>query len=62
MDPDPTSFFIDLKDANFFSYYVLEIAYRHIIFSLKILFCMQYFSPLNIFMRKGKDPEPGPEP
>jgi hypothetical protein len=23
-----------------------------------ILFCRHYFSPLNTFMRKGKDPEP----
>jgi hypothetical protein len=23
-----------------------------------ILFCNHYFSPLNIFMRKGKDPDP----
>jgi hypothetical protein len=25
-------------------------------FSIKILFCNHYFSPLNTFMRKGKDP------
>jgi hypothetical protein len=40
----------------------------YIIFSLKnffvlkfcgkILFCKHYFSPLNTFMRKGKDPDP----
>jgi hypothetical protein len=24
----------------------------------KILFCKHYFSPLNTFMRKGKDPDP----
>jgi hypothetical protein len=23
-----------------------------------MLFCKQYFSPLNNFMRKGKDPDP----
>jgi hypothetical protein len=23
-----------------------------------MLFCRQYFSPLNTFMRKGKDPDP----
>ncbi len=28
-------------------------------FCLKILHCKQYFSPLNTFMRKGKDPDPG---
>jgi hypothetical protein len=27
-------------------------------FSIKILFCNHYFSPHNIFMRKGKDPDP----
>ncbi len=26
------------------------------------LFCNQYFSPLNTFMRMGKDPEPNPVP
>jgi hypothetical protein len=25
-----------------------------------ISFCKYYFSPLNSFMRKGKDPEPDP--
>ncbi len=29
-------------------------------FCVKILFCRHYFSPLNTFMRKGKDPEPDP--
>jgi hypothetical protein len=29
---------------------------------VKILFCRHYFSLLNIFMRKGKDPEPDPDP
>ncbi len=29
-------------------------------FWVKILFCKHYFSPLNIFMSKGKDPEPDP--
>ncbi len=27
-------------------------------FSCNILFCKHYFSPLNTFMRKGKDPDP----
>jgi hypothetical protein len=27
-------------------------------FYFKILFCKHYFSPLNTFMRKGKDPDP----
>jgi hypothetical protein len=43
--PDPTPFIIDFKDA------------KKKIF-LHILFCRHYFSPLNTFMRKGKDPEP----
>jgi hypothetical protein len=25
-----------------------------------MLFCRHYFSPLNTFMRKGKDPDPDP--
>ncbi len=29
---------------------------------IKILFCKHYFSPLDTFMRKGKDPEPDPDP
>jgi hypothetical protein len=29
-------------------------------FCVKILFCKHYFSPLNTFMRKGKDPDPDP--
>ncbi len=31
-------------------------------FCIKILFCRQYFSQLNTFMRKGKDPGPDPYP
>ena len=27
-------------------------------FCIKILFCNHYFSPLNTFMRKGKDLDP----
>ncbi len=29
-------------------------------FCVKILFCNHYFSQLNTFMRKGKDPDPDP--
>jgi hypothetical protein len=29
-------------------------------FCIKVLFCNHYFSPLNTFMRKGKDPDPDP--
>ncbi len=28
-------------------------------FCVKILFCRHYFSLLNTFMSKGKDPDPG---
>jgi hypothetical protein len=45
--PDPTPFFIDFKDAKkiFFSSYF-------------VLICRHYISPLNTFVRKGKDPDP----
>jgi hypothetical protein len=47
MDPDPTPFFIDFKDAK-------KVC-------VNILFCKHYFDPLNTFMRQGKDPEPDPD-
>jgi hypothetical protein len=70
-DPDPNPFFSDFKDAKnvFFSYFFL-ITYpqAHYLqslkfifllkFCVKILFCKHYFSLLNTFMRKGKDPDP----
>jgi hypothetical protein len=70
--PDPTSFFSDFKDAKkiiFFHIFFLTTYLWHIIFSLKkfnflhkfsvkILFCKHYFSPLNTFVRIGKDPDP----
>ncbi len=31
-------------------------------FCVKILLCKQYFSPLNTFMRNGKDLDPDPKP
>jgi hypothetical protein len=69
--PDPTPFFSEFKDTRkyFFSpYFFLQLTRRHIIFSLKnlffllkfcveIIFCKHYRSPLNTFMRKGKDPD-----
>jgi hypothetical protein len=69
--PDPTPFFSDFKDAKklFFSILfsdslpadtlssVLKINFL-LKFCVKILFCKHYFNPLNIFMRKGKDPDP----
>ncbi len=66
--PDPTPFFSDFKYAkkNFFLLTYLHAPYLHYIpkiilllnFCVKISFCKHYFSPLNIFMRKGKDPDP----
>jgi hypothetical protein len=72
--PDPTPFFIDFKDAQtFFSHFFLitcpqlhHLQSRKLNFLLKccvkMLFCRHYFSPLNTFMTKGKDPEPDPDP
>ncbi len=69
-DPDLTPFFSDFRMQKkvIFSYFSLQLARGHIIFILKIvifllkfcvknLFCKHYFSPLNTFMRKGKDPD-----
>jgi E3 ubiquitin-protein ligase DOA10 len=70
--PDPTPFFSDFKNAKkyiiFFSYNlpVGTFSLKKLIFLLnfcvKILLCKYYFSLLNTFMRKGKDPEPEPDP
>ncbi len=66
----PTPFFGDLMDTNVFSSYLLLIKLSAgtlslalkisflLKFCVKILFCKHYFSPLNTFMRKGKDPDP----
>jgi hypothetical protein len=67
-DPDPTPFFSDFKDAKkkyFFPYFFL-LTYSQAYsfqsykfnFLLKFYFDKHYFSPLNTFMRKGKDPDP----
>jgi hypothetical protein len=70
--PDQTPFFTDFKDAKkmfFFSYFFLitcplahhfqsKILNFLLKFCIKILFCGHYFSPLNTFLRKGKDPDP----
>ncbi len=72
-DPDPTPdltpFLIDFKGKHFFFFIFFLIiclkAYYHqsknfkflLKFCVKILFCGHYFSPLNKFMIKGKDPE-----
>ncbi len=39
---------------------VLKMYFFAKIFCVKILFCKHYFSPLNTFMIKGKDPNPDP--
>ncbi len=70
--PDSTPFFSDFKAAkiNFFSSYsfynlltgtlssVLKKLNLLLKFCVKIIFCKHYFSPLNTFMRKGKEPDP----
>jgi hypothetical protein len=71
---DPTSFFIDFKDAKkniCFAFFLITCQQKHHLqskksnfllkFCVKILLCRHYFSPLNTSMRKGKDPEPDPD-
>ncbi len=67
MDPDPapvsTPFFIDLKDAKKFIFFTSSSVKKLIFllkFCVKLLFFRHYSSPLNTFMRKGKDPDPDP--
>jgi hypothetical protein len=73
MDPDPTPFFNDFKNAKnicFHIFFLITCPQAHhlqskkfnflLTFFVKILFCRHNFSPLNTFMRKGKDPEPDP--
>jgi hypothetical protein len=67
MDPDP-----DAKKKYIFFLHIFfsQLARRYTLFCLKIkfvvkfcvkmLFCRHYFSPLNTFMRKGKDLDPDP--
>jgi hypothetical protein len=74
MDPDPTPdptpsslILMILKKSYFFlKTWPCPQAHHHqsekfnflIEFCVKILFCRHYFSQLNTFMRKGKDPDP----
>ncbi len=67
--PDPTpTFFIDFKDTKkifFHIFFIVTCAqtkkFNYLLkFCVKILFCRHYFSPINTFMRKKKDPEPEP--
>jgi hypothetical protein len=73
--PDPTPFFSDFKDVkkNFFhlptgivpGIFYLKIYGNFLLnFLLKVYFATRkhYFSPLNTFMRKEKDPDPEPDP
>jgi hypothetical protein len=71
---DPTPFFSDFKDAKkkyfFHIFFLITYSQAHYLqswkfnlllkFCVKILFCKQSIIPLNIFMRKGKDPDPDP--
>ncbi len=72
-DPDPAPFFSDFKDAKkiiyfFHIFFLLTYPQAHYLrsliycfkdkFCVKILFCKHYFSLLNTFLRKGKDPDP----
>jgi hypothetical protein len=62
--PDPNPFFIDFKDAKkmfpiFFhitcpqANHLQSIKFNYLLkICVKILFCRNYFSPLNTFMRK----------
>jgi hypothetical protein len=71
--PDSTPFFIDLrmqKNIYFLHIFSYNLPTRTSSSSkklnffakicVKILFCRHYFSSLNTFMRKGKDPDPDP--
>jgi hypothetical protein len=74
MDPDPTPdrtpCFCDFKDAKSYLSFSYLFSYNlpagtlsldlkiYFLAKAKILFCKLYFSPLNTFMRKGKDPDP----
>ncbi len=74
LDPDPTSFLINFKDAtkhmfvsNFFritcqqAHHLQSKKFNFLPkFCVKILFCWHNFSPLNTSMRKGKEPDPDP--
>jgi hypothetical protein len=41
---------------------VIKIKFLSKNFCINILFCNHYFSPLNLFMKKGQDPDPDPNP
>jgi hypothetical protein len=72
--PDPTtSLILRMLKKYFFSYFFLIICPQAhhlqstklnflLKFCVNIFICRHYFSPLNTFMRKGKDPDPEPDP
>jgi hypothetical protein len=39
---------------------MIKIYFKQECFFIKFLLCNHYFSPLNTFMRKGKDLDPDP--
>jgi hypothetical protein len=69
--PDPTPFFSDCKDAKkifFFhiiSYNLPAVTLSSVLKIFNKILCnkfiwQHYFSPINTFKRKGKDPDPDP--
>jgi hypothetical protein len=64
--PNPTPFFCDFKDTKkIFFQYIILLTYPqayYLQFCVEVSFCKHYFSLLNSFMRKEKDPEPDPDP
>jgi hypothetical protein len=71
IDPDPTPFFSDFKDAknNFPKKIFLltnplasVLKFNFLLKFWKILFCKHYFCPFNTCIRKVKDPELEPDP
>ncbi len=69
MDPTSFSLILRMQINNVFSHFFLitcpqvhHLQFKKcnslLKFCVKMLFCSHYFSPLNTFMRKGKDPDP----
>ncbi len=66
--PDPTHFFSDFSMQKFLFFIFFSKSLPAVpagtlssVFCVKILLCEHYFSWLNTFMRKGKDPELDPD-
>jgi hypothetical protein len=69
--PDQTPFFIEFKDAKKQIFLITCSQVHHLQskkiyfllkFCVKMIFCRDYLSSLNTFMRKGKNPQPDPDP